>query len=437
MNVRPITPVLQALDHEVSVPGSKSLSNRALIAAALSEGRSRLANALFAEDTSFLMDGLRRLGLDIRADPQEKCVELVGCAGHWPAASADIDCGESGTMLRLLTAACAAGRGTFRLSGRGRLHERPMQPLIDALQTLGARIECAGCEGHAPLTVHAQGLHGGAVTVDAAASSQFLSAVLLAAPCATGAVAVRVRDAAVSRPYVALTVDVMRRFAVRVERGSGGRWFVPAPQRYKAADYSIEPDASSAGYFLAAAAICGGRVRVPGLGRDSLQGEARLLALLRKMGCELKLERQSVEVRQHRDSGPLRSFDADLADLPDSVPTAAVLALFADGASRLRGIEHLRHKESDRLAGLAAQLQRLGAAVVLGAGGLTIQPPPRIRPATLQTYGDHRMAMALSLAGLAVPGVAIENPACVAKSFPEFFVKLEALARPAGPARSS
>jgi 3-phosphoshikimate 1-carboxyvinyltransferase len=155
------------------------------------------------------------------------------------------------------------------------------------------------------------------------------------------------------------------------------------------------------------------------------------------MGCELKLERQSVEVRQHRDSGPLRSFDADLADLPDSVPTAAVLALFADGASRLRGIEHLRHKESDRLAGLAAQLQRLGAAVVLGAGGLTIQPPPRIRPATLQTYGDHRMAMALSLAGLAVPGVAIENPACVAKSFPEFFVKLEALARPAGPARSS
>lgn len=410
------------------VPGSKSLSNRAILAAALARGRSILSNVLFADDTEYLLGGLQQLGISLQTDREERRVEIDGCAGHLPASQADINCGESGTMLRFFTALCATAAGTYRLAGRGRLHDRPMAPLVDALRGMGALFEFEGLEGQAPLIIHGQGLRGGQIDVDSSISSQFASAILLASPCSHSDVLLSLTGAPVSEPYVRMTCSVMRAFGVELVTEDFRRIIVPAPQAYQGRNYVIEPDASSAGYFLAAAAICGGRLRVDGLGRDSCQGDLGMVDILRQMGCTCRLEKDYVEAERAPATALHGAMEFDLGAMPDIAPTVAVLGLFADGPIGIRNVAHLEHKESRRLTVLASGLRRLGAEVVAHKDGLTVHPPPEITPAELDPQGDHRMAMAFSLAGLATEGVSIRNAACVSKSFPGYFEVLASLA---------
>ncbi len=424
MSAYAIRPITKPLDAVVRVPGSKSLTNRALIAAALAHGRSILSDALFADDTECLLAGLETLGIALETDRAENRVEITGCGGHLPALEADIDCGESGTMLRFFTALCATAAGRYRLFGRGRLHQRPIAPLVDALRRMGALVEFEDQEGCAPLTVHGQALGGGQIEVDGSQSSQFASAVLLASPRARSDVMLAITGTPISEPYVRMTGAVMQAFGISVVTEDYRRIIVPAPQMYQATNYAIEPDASSAGYFLAAAAICGGRVRIEGLGRTSCQGDLRLTDVLRQMGCTCRLEDGFVELERRPDQVLRGRLELDLGDMPDAAPTVAVLALFADGPVRIRNVAHLQQKESPRLSVLAAQLGALGAEIEVHGDGLTVQPPREIRPGTVDPCGDHRMAMAFALVGLSAPGIAIGDPECVSKSFPGYFALL-------------
>ena len=427
MSAHAIRPITKPLDAVVRVPGSKSLTNRALIAAALAHGRSILSNALFADDTERLLAGLETLGIALEADRAENRVEITGCGGHLPASDADIDCGESGTMLRFFTALCATAAGRYRLFGRGRLHQRPMAPLVDALRQMGARVEFEEREGCAPLIVHGQALGGGQIEVDGSTSSQFASAVLLAGPCARSDVMLTITGTPISEPYVRMTGAVMQAFGINIVTEDYRRIIVPAPQMYQATNYDIEPDASSAGYFLAAAAICGGRVRIKGLGRTSCQGDLRLTEVLEQMGCTCRVEDGFVELERRPDQALRGGLEFDLGDMPDAAPTVAVLALFADGPVRIRNVAQLQQKESARLSVLAAQLGALGAEIEVHRDGLTVQPAREIRPGTVDPCGDHRMAMAFALVGLSAPGVSIGDPGCVSKSFPGYFALLASL----------
>ncbi len=427
MSAHAIQPITKPLDAVVRVPGSKSLTNRALIAAALARGRSILSNALFADDTQRLLAGLETLGIALETDRAENRVEITGCAGHLPASEADIDCGESGTMLRFFTALCATAAGRYRLLGQGRLHQRPIGPLVDALRRMGARVEFEEKEGCAPLIVHGQALGGGQIEVDGSTSSQFASAVLLAGPCARSDVMLAITGTPISEPYVRMTGAVMQAFGVSLVTEDYRRIVVPAPQVYEATNYAIEPDASSAGYFLAAAAICSGKVRVEGLGRTSCQGDLRLSNILQQMGCTCRVEDGFIESERRPEQSLRGTLELDLGDMPDAAPTVAVLALFADGPVRIRNVAHLQQKESARLSVLAAQLGALGAEIEVHSDGLTVQPPGEIRPGTIDPCGDHRMAMAFALVGLSVPGVAIGDPGCVSKSFPAYFDLLASL----------
>ncbi|MCH8879481.1 MAG: 3-phosphoshikimate 1-carboxyvinyltransferase [Planctomycetes bacterium] len=427
MSAHAIRPITKPLDAVVRVPGSKSLTNRALIAAALAHGRSILSNALFADDTERLLAGLETLGIALEADRAENRVEITGCGGHLPASDADIDCGESGTMLRFFTALCATAAGRYRLFGRGRLHQRPMAPLVDALRQMGARVEFEEREGCAPLIVHGQALGGGQIEVDGSTSSQFASAVLLAGPCARSDVMLAITGTPISEPYVRMTGAVMQAFGINIVTEDYRRIIVPAPQMYQATNYDIEPDASSAGYFLAAAAICGGRVRIEGLGRTSCQGDLRLTEVLEQMGCTCRVEDGFVELERRPDQALRGGLEFDLGDMPDAAPTVAVLALFADGPVRIRNVAQLQQKESARLSVLAAQLGALGAEIEVHRDGLTVQPAREIRPGTVDPCGDHRMAMAFALVGLSAPGVSIGDPGCVSKSFPGYFALLASL----------
>lgn len=413
----------------VHLPGSKSLSNRAVCMAALACGHSVISNLLLAGDTERLLAALRHLGIAWELDKPSRRIEISGCGGQLPAVEADVDCGDSGTLLRFATALCAtASAGEYHLHGSRRLHERPMAPLLEALRRLGALIECLDREDHAPLIVRARGLRGGEVHLDAGQSSQFASALLLAAPAARGDVLLALDGRAVSRPYIEMTLQVMQSFGVAAVGDGGDRWIVPAPQAYQACAYAVEPDVSAACFFMAAAAICGGRVRLPGLPRSGLQGDTAFLGMLEQMGCRSGLlPGGGLEVWRDPAGPRLRGIEADCADVPDVVPALAAAALHAQGPTVIRGVEHLVHKESDRLAVLGAGLERMGAEIHHGTGELRIDPPPRPRPALLQTHGDHRMAMAFAVAGIGTPGVSIDDPDCVGKSFPEFFQALESL----------
>jgi 3-phosphoshikimate 1-carboxyvinyltransferase len=410
----------------VRVPGSKSLTNRALVLAALAgEGACELAGALRAEDTELMIAALRRLGYEVEADwdaaPPRVTVrspERVTLAG-----GAELFAGNSGTTMRFLTALVSLGRGRYRLDGVPRMRERPVEELLDGLRQLGVRALSEAGNGCPPVVVEADGLAGGRVRLRADRSSQFLSALLLVAPFAGGAMVVEVDGPLVSAPYVRMTASVLRHFGYSVEEGPGPTFRVPAdPRRRWSGRYEVEPDASAAGYFWAAAAVTGGEVRVPGLGGASSQGDTRLADVLGEMGCTVVRDAGGLAVR----GGPLRGVDADMNDISDAVMTLAAVACFAEGPTRIRNVAHVRHKETDRLAALAAELRRLGAGVEESADGLTICPRP-LRGAAVRTYGDHRMAMALALVGLRVPGVEITDPGCVAKTYPDFFADLEKL----------
>lgn len=432
MSVYRCIPASCPLNAEVVIPGSKSLTNRALITAALADGTSVLSNVLFAEDTHLMMEALRTLGIAVTADERGCAVEVTGCNGHIPESGADLFCGNSGTTIRFLSAMVALGNGRFQLDGVARMRKRPIGALGEALQALGAGIEYPGEEGFPPIVVHASGLRGGYVAFNSPQSSQLVSALLLAAPYAARDVFIEVAGDVPSLPYLKMTTAVMDRFGVgvledfaRPGADRSMRFIVEAPQRYQATALSIEPDATNASYFLAAAAIAGGRVTVRGLGLGSVQGDIGFVDVLERMGCRVERETMRLTVTGPLDGARLRGIEIDLNDMPDTVLTLAVLGLFADSPTAIRNVANLRLKETDRLAALRRELTKLGAVVEELPDGLIIHPPHRLTPTAIDTYDDHRMAMSFALAGLKCPGMVINGPQCCAKTFPDFFERFE------------
>jgi 3-phosphoshikimate 1-carboxyvinyltransferase len=414
-----------------TVPGSKSITNRALALAALAPGATTLTGALFADDTARMIDCLRALGFGVEDDPAAERVTVHG-RGAVPNERAELFVGNSGTTARFITPLVALGHGEYVIDGVPRMRERPMGDLIRALRELRVDAESLGANGCPPLRLRANGLHGGDCTVRADASSQFLSGLLLAAPLADGAATrIHVEGPILSAPYIEMTVEMVRSFGGVVEVEDGGRTYVvPGRQRLTSPGvYAVEPDASAASYFFAVAAVTGGRVRVPGIGRDALQGDAAFVDVLEAMGCRVTRGDDFTEVEG---TGELRGVAWDMNAISDTVMTLAAVAPFATTPTVIENVAHIRHKETDRLAAVAAELTRLGVRVEERADGLTIHPVAKITPAVVRTYDDHRMAMAFALVGLRAPGVRIADPACVAKTFPDYFARLERLVAPAG-----
>jgi 3-phosphoshikimate 1-carboxyvinyltransferase len=401
----------------VRPPGSKSITNRALVCAALAEGTSRLVGALDSDDTRVMVNSLVRLGIAVRHDPTAATIDVTGCGGRIPANKADLFVGNSGTTMRFLTAMAALGNGVYRLDGVARMHQRPIGDLIAALAQLGADVASERPDGCPPVVVHATGLVGGRAELSGDVSSQFLSGLLMAAPYARTPVELTTSGALVSQPYVRMTVAVMEAFGVRVNADDLRNIRVPAPRAYRGREYSIEPDASAASYFFAAAAITGGEATVEGLARGSLQGDVAFVECLARMGCDVRYGDEAITVVGR----PLTGIDIDMNAISDTVQTLAAVALFARGPTTIRGVGHIRHKETDRIGNLAIELRKFGARVDETPDGLVIYPPQTLQGATIDTYDDHRMAMSLALVGLRASGVIINDPACVAKTYPAFF----------------
>lgn len=419
---------LGPLNGTVRLPGSKSLSNRYLFCAALAGGQSTIENIAVCDDTDRMLNGVRALGIDAVLDRSRACATIAGCNGVIPVDEAVIDAGAAGTAMRFLTALATLGQGDFRLDGTSRMRERPIAALVEGLRALGATIDYAGQDGFPPLDVHAHGLSGGEIEFDSPESSQYVSAVLMAAPRAESEVFVRVSGRGlVSRPYVEMTLQVMRELGVECLDADAARFIVETPQSYRAGDYAVEPDASAAAYFWAIAAITSGCVRVVGLSSASVQGDAAFVDVLAAMGCKVAYGDNYIEVTGPS-RGELRGVSVDLNAMPDTVQTLAVVALAADGPTRIENVANLRVKETDRLSALARELSKLGAAVELREDGLTITPPARIVRAEIDTYDDHRMAMSFALAGLLGEEVLIRDADCVSKSFPDYFDVLNTLA---------
>lgn len=412
------------LDSVVDIPGSKSITHRALIAAALADGESTLSGALSCEDTRLTARALERMG--IRLHWQGDTVRILGAGGRIepPSDGAGLFLGNSGTSFRLLLSTAALGCGPFSLSGTGRMCRRPVGELARALQGMGANILFPVRTGYPPVSLQARGLSGGRVMVSAQTSSQHLSSLLLAAPYAHRDTEIHVQGEAVSRPYVDLTVRVMEAFGVGVDHTGKPAFRVPAGTPYQPGARRIEGDASTASYFWAAAAITGGRVVTRNIFPfDTAQGDIRFLDILERMGCRVRRRTDSVEVQ----GGPLCGLSLDMGDLPDMVPTLAAVALFARGETRVRNIGHLRHKESDRLDAIAGAWQRLGGWVEKGETGLVIHGESPLHGEVVDSKNDHRIAMSLAVAGLRVPGIRIQDPGCVGKSFPAFWSIWDAL----------
>lgn len=408
------------VDASVVVPGSRSLTNRALVCAALADGESRLSGWLDCDDTQAMRNGLARLGVEIEERGGD--LHVHGMGGRFAIPLHPIDCGASGTTMRFLTACACLVPGRVVLDGVPRMRERPIQDLADGLQALGARVRTvAGCP---PVTVQGGGLRGGAIAVDGGRSSQYVSALLMAAPLAEQPVEITL-NALVSRPYVDMTIDVMSSFGVSVESEGSSRLRVDNQRPYTPRRYSIEPDASSAAYFFAAAAITGGRVQVDGLTPASCQADVRFVEVLERMGCRVERGSSWIAVR-----GPryLHGIDVDMNAMPDAALVLAVIACFAQGETRIRNVANLRLKETDRMHALETELRKLGAQVETSEADLRIVPPKQVAGARIATYDDHRIAMSFAVAGLAAPGVVIEDPDCVSKTLPEFFSLLGSLA---------
>jgi len=384
----------------VRLPGSKSISNRVLLLAALAQGRTDVRGLLDADDTRVMREALGKLGTPIRAK------------------QAELFLGNAGTAFRPLTAVLALSGGEYRLSGVARMHERPIRNLVDALRGMGARIDYLGEEGYPPLAIHPGSIAAGqTVKVRGDVSSQYLSALLMALPLAGGGT-IEVEGELISKPYVEITLNLMRHFGVEVARHGWSRFAVPGSPYVSPGMVFVEGDASSASYFLAAGAIGGGPVRVEGVGRGSIQGDVRFTEVLEKMGARVAMGEDWIEASGR---APLRAFDLDLNHIPDAAMTAAAMALFADGTCSLRNIASWRVKETDRIAAMAAELGKLGAGVEAGADYLKVTPRRLNAGIAVDTYDDHRMAMSLSLAALGGVAVRINDPDCVAKTFPDYF----------------
>jgi 3-phosphoshikimate 1-carboxyvinyltransferase len=421
LDLRPIKRVAG----RVSLPGSKSISNRVLLLSALARGETIVRDALDADDTRVMLAAIGKLGIPATlVGPAE--IHIEGCAGTIPSRGADLFLGNAGTAFRPLTAALALSGGEYKLSGVPRMHERPIGDLVDALRAIGARIDYEGVKGYPPLAIHPGEISlDRPVPVRGDVSSQFLTALLMALPLAGRDSAIEVQGELISKPYVEITLNLMRRFGVEVERDGWRAFRVPGKGYASPGTIHVEGDASSASYFLAAGGISGGPVRVEGVGRDSIQGDVRFVEILERMGAQVTMGPNWIEAGG---TGKLRALDADLNHIPDAAMTAAIMALFADGPSTLRNIASWRVKETDRLAAMATELRKLGATVEEGADYLKVTPPVKLQPATIDTYDDHRMAMCFSLAALGGVPVRINDPKCVGKTFPEYFQVLEGIA---------
>ena len=461
----------------VRVPGSKSLTNRALLIAALAEGTTRLTDALFSDDSRYFAEAIKTLGFDVQLDsPPLRLpafgvqsggngggaeITVTGLGGRIPARKAELYIGNAGTAARFLSAFLTLGSGEYILDGDERMRERPIGDLVEALEQLGATVESVGQESpnrqsqivnrksiSPPVKIIASGLPGGHASIAGDISSQFLSALLMVAPYAQSQVKLTLSTELNSKPYVDMTIAVMRDFGVEVQRNGYQSFTVPLTHYVvRNTLYPIESDASAASYFFAAPAILGGAVRVENISRRSKQGDMAFLDVLEQMGCVITEGDDYIEVtgparpgsgdpgrttnravgRGSPDPAQLRGIDVDMRDIPDTAQTLAAIAPFALTPTRIRGIASARVKETDRVAAMCTELTRLGVDVEEHPDGLTIQPCENIRPATVQTYNDHRMAMAFALVGLRAPGVTIENPGCVSKTFPDYFSVLDQL----------
>jgi len=446
-----LSPISHPLHATVRVPGSKSLTNRALIIAALANGVTTIHNALESDDSAQCVESLQRLGFVVgakHASPRSEAerdaspLRVVGLSGHIPSSHAELFVGNAGTAARFLTAMLTLGHGEYIVDGDARMRERPIGDLVDALTQLGANIQpnyqshSASLQGLSlpitghqlclPLKVIASGLKGGVTRVTGDISSQFLSGLLIAAPYAQSPIEIILKNDLNSKPYVDMTIAVMKDFGVEVEREGYSRFLI-APQCYKAQpEFMIESDASAASYFFAAPAIVSGTVRVENVSRDSKQGDIAFLDVLQKMGCEVTEGNDFITVgAQH--AAPLQGVDVDMRDIPDTAQTLAAIAPFANSPTTIRGIASARVKETDRVAAMCNELRRVGVTVEEYDDGLKIYPCDKIQSATIQTYNDHRMAMAFALIGLRAEGITIDNPSCVSKTFPNYFEVLESL----------
>ncbi len=420
-----IAPLTAPLDARVRPPGSKSYTNRALVTAALASGRSTLSGALFSDDTEYMQRCLGQLGMSVESDASDARFVVEGGGGHIANVEAELYVGNAGTAARFLTAMVSLGAGKYRLDGVERMRVRPMADLLAALRTLGVTITEHGNPGCFPITVSGKDrAHGAAnVSLPGSASSQFISGLLLSAPCYGGDVTVSVEGELVSKPYLDMTADVMASFGVELRYDDYTAFHVAGGQSYRATDYAVEPDASAASYFFAAAAICGGRVRVEGLGSVSKQGDLGLVDVLEQMGARVEREPNATTVVG---TGQLRGVEVDMKNLSDVAQTLAVVAPFASSPTRITGIGFIRKKETDRIGAVVTELSRLGISAREEEDGYVVEPGLP-RPGSVQTYDDHRMAMSFALLGLRQPGIRILDPACTSKTFPNYFEVLETL----------
>jgi 3-phosphoshikimate 1-carboxyvinyltransferase len=419
-------PPLMSAHGSVRLPGSKSISNRVLLLAALAQGATIVRDLLHSDDTERMLDALRLLGVPVEA-LGDNAYRVTGCGGDFPNKDAKLFLGNAGTAFRPLTAALALAGGNYELSGVPRMHERPIGDLVEALRQLGADIRYLGNEGFPPLRISPARLAGDVAQVRGDVSSQFLTGLLMALPLLGRTVRVEVVGELISKPYIEITLAMMARFGVKVERKEWQSFVVFGGQRYMSpGEIYVEGDASSASYFLAAGAIGGGPVRVEGVGNNSVQGDVRFVEALEKMGALISMGDNWIESRAP--SGKLKAIDLDCNHIPDAAMTLAVAALFADGTTTLRNIASWRVKETDRIAAMATELRKVGATVEEGTDFIRVTPPVQVNHAAIDTYDDHRMAMCFSLVTFGGAGVRINDPKCVAKTFPEYFNVFEQVA---------
>ena len=407
----------------VNLPGSKSLSNRILLLSMLAKGQTEIQNLLDSDDIRRMVEALEKLGIQLEENRAENRISVLGTAGLIPVSEATLMLGNAGTAIRPLTAAMTLGHGRFVLDGVARMRERPIIDLVDGLSQLGANLSCLNGTDCPPVEVIADGLPGGKTRLSGAISSQYLTAILLVAPYAKSEVEIEITDKLVSVPYVEMTLRLMQRFGVEVNQKNAQSFRIPRQQYQSPGRIFVEGDASSASYFLAGAAITKGTVTVKGCGTESIQGDARFAEVLEKMGAKVEWSPQQVKLT----GAFLNGIDVDMNQMPDAAMTLAVAALFASGPTTIRNIYNWRVKETERLQAVSTELRKLGAVVEEGYDYLLIQPPEQIKTASIETYDDHRMAMAFSLAACGNAPATINNPDCVSKTFPDYFEVLSGL----------
>jgi 3-phosphoshikimate 1-carboxyvinyltransferase len=410
---------------EVNVPGSKSYTHRLLIASALSDGICTLKNCLRSEDTLLTLEALRKM--DVRIDDIKTGITVHGNMGALKACHEPLFLGNSGTSMRLLTGVAALGKGEYTLTGTSRMSERPIEDLLDGLSSLGVAARSVNNNGCPPVVIKGGKIKGGRIELKCNLSSQFLSSILLIAPYTERGVEIEVIEGPVSKPYIDMTIDIMAKFGVDVKRDGYLKFGIEGRRCYRAGNYYVEPDCSQAGYFWAAAAVTGSEIKVKGITKESRQGDLKLTGLLERMGCEIVFENDGISVK----GGSLSGIEADMSDMPDMVPTLAVVASFAKGTTVIKNVGHLKAKESDRLSAVVNELSKTGIEANCTGTDLAVKGGTP-RGAEIDTYSDHRIAMSFAVAGLRIPGIFIKDEKCVEKSFPDFWNVLETLGREIG-----